>query len=90
LFSKRINANNLKLDHDEKYPSFKILNKAEDYPNIKPVDHIEKFHINRDTCNPELMPKYVAEKLINIIEKYTTGCCEFKNNKWVDIIKEKI
>ena len=87
LFSQRINTNNLKLDHDEKHPSFEILHDSGCYPNIKPVDHIEKFHINLNTCNPTLIPKHVAEKLRSIIEKYTDGCCEYKNNKWEDIIE---
>lgn len=89
LFSKRIKLNNLKLDHDEKYPSFEILNNSCKYLDIKPIDHIEKFHINPDTCNPELIPRHVANKLIEIIENYTTGFCELKNNEWLDVIEIK-
>ncbi len=90
MYAQRLQANNLKLDHDEKHPSFTLIDTSGIYPQIKPVDHIEKFHIHPDTCNPALLPKHIAEKLIPILEQYTTGRCEYINNTWLDIIEKKI
>jgi len=89
-FAKRIHPNNLKLDHDEKYESFKLLNNVGKYPKIIPVQHLEKFHVNPDTCNPRYMPLHVKDKLIHIIEEYTKGYCELQDNKWVDLVKVEL
>ena len=89
-FAKRINPNNLKLDHDEKYQSFKLLNNVGEYPKVIPVEHLEKFHVNPDTCNPTYMPPHTKGKLIQIIEEYTKGYCELQDNKWVDLVKAEL
>jgi hypothetical protein len=89
-YSNRLQEKNLKLDHDEKHPSFILLSTKGKYPQIKPVDHVEKFHIHPNTCNPELLPKHIANKLIPFLEQYTTGRCEYIKNTWVDSIEKKI
>ena len=89
-FYKRINPNNLKLDYDEKNQSFFIGNNSGIYPKIMPADHLNKFHINPDTCDPKYMPLQIRNQLINIIKKYTNGYCILKNKEWIDIIEKEI
>jgi len=82
-YTERVNPSNLRLDEDEKNQSFYIIGKKGNIPNVKPVDHVEKIHINIDTCDPNLIPEHLRNKLMNIINKYTTGHCKLKNKQWI-------
>jgi len=84
-FPKRVEKSNLRLDQDEKDQSFFLLGKNKVFPAIKPVDHVEKIHINNSTCNPAFIPKQFRDKLIKIIKLYTTGFCELKDDKWIPL-----
>jgi len=82
-FSERIKPSNLRLDQDEKNQSFYLIDKKGDISEVKPVDHVEKIHMSKDTCDADLMPPHLKDKILKIIEEYTTGYCILKNEKWV-------
>ncbi len=82
-FTERVNPSNLRLDEDEKNQSFYIIGKKGNIPNVEPVDHVEKIHININTCDPNLIPNHLRDKLMDLINKYTNGNCELKNKEWV-------
>src|SRR4030042_5170430 len=86
-FSERIKPSNLRLDQDEKNQSFYLIGKKGNIPEIKPVDHIEKIHIYKETCDINLIHSHLKDKIMKIIEEYTTGYCILKNEKWVKINK---
>lgn len=84
-FSERIKPSNLRLDQDEKNQSFYLIGKKRNIPEIKPVDHVEKIHIYKETCDINLIPYHLKDKIMKIIEEYTTGYCILRNEKWVKI-----
>jgi len=84
-FFKNVNSSNLRLDEDEKNQSFYLIGYKEKISNIKPVDHVEKIHINKKTCNPNFIPEHLRFKIMRIINNYSTGKCELKNNKWTSL-----
>jgi len=84
-FSNRVNPSNLRLDEDEKQQSFYLIGDKMDCLNIKPVDHVEKIHINKKTCDLDMIPEHIRFKLIDIIKKYTNGNCELKNEQWTSL-----
>ena len=86
-FSKRIKPSNLRLDQDEKDQSFYLIGNKGNIHGVKSVDHVEKIHINKDTCDIDLIPSHLRYYIINIIKEYTTGFCALKNEKWVKINK---
>lgn len=86
-FPKRITSSNLRLDQDEKDQSFYLIHNRKIIPDIKPVDHIEQIHIDPVRCSLELIPPHFRLKLLHILEQYTTGYCELKNEQWVPIKK---
>jgi hypothetical protein len=81
-FSQKVKPSNLRLDQDEKDQSFYLIDE-EDAKKIKPVDHVEKIHISKDTCDVDLIPLDLKDKIMRIIEEYTTGYCILKDGKWV-------
>jgi len=85
IFFKRVNLSNLRLDEDEKKQSFYLINDKGNIIDVKPVDHVEKIHINNNTCDPNIIPEHLRYKLIDIIKKYTNGYCELKNEKWISL-----
>jgi hypothetical protein len=74
---------NLRLDEDEKNQSFYLIGNKTDEKYLKPVDHVEKIHIDKNICNPSLIPNHLRSKLIDIIKFYTNGQCKLKNEKWI-------
>ncbi len=91
-FSKRIVSSNLRLDEDEKKQSFYLIGKNGNIPDVKSVDHVEKIHINKLTCNPRFIPGHLKDDLLKIISKYTNGFCILKDKTWtnVDELKKSI
>ncbi|KYK31543.1 MAG: hypothetical protein AYK22_02295 [Thermoplasmatales archaeon SG8-52-3] len=84
-FSKNVKPSNLRLDEDEKNQSFYLIYNKDKISNFKPIDHVEKIHINKDTCNPDIIPEHLREKLMGIIQNYTKGKCELKNEEWISL-----
>jgi len=82
-FYKNVGASSLKLDKDEKDQSFFLLKQQKLLPEVKCVDHVEKIHVHTSTCDPLLYPKQFRDRLLKIIEEYTTGYCILKNGEWV-------
>ena len=84
-FFENVKPSNLRLDEDEKNQSFYLMGNKEKISNIKPIDHVEKIHINKKTCNPTFIPEHLRLKIMNILNNYTTGKCELKNDKWTSL-----
>jgi hypothetical protein len=82
-FIKQVNPSNLRLDEDEKNHSFYLIKNKDKISIFKPIDHVEKIHIDKYTCNTNLIPEYLREKLMEIIKNYTKGKCELKNKEWI-------
>jgi len=85
LFPKRIHPNNLRLDEDEKNQSFYLIGEKDKFPSAKPVDHVEKIHIDKDNCDLKLIPNNFRKNILDIIKVYTTGFCELKNDNWIPL-----
>jgi len=85
LFTKRVTPKNLRLDEDEKNQSFYLIGKKDQIPDIKPIDHVEKIHIFKDTCNINLIPNHVRNDLLSTIKNYSTGYCKLVGKKWISI-----
>ncbi len=90
LFTKRVSPKNLRLDEDEKNQSFYLISGKNKIPSLKPIGHVEKIHVNKNTCDLEKVPLHLREEILKIIEKYTNGFCELKNEKWISIEELKI
>jgi len=90
LFSKRVSPKNLRLDEDEKNQSFYLIGKKDEIPAVESVGHVEKIHINKYTCDLDWMPDHLRKDILKIIEKYSTGYCELKNENWVSLEESKI
>jgi hypothetical protein len=88
-FYKNIGASSLKLDKDEKDQSFFLLKQQRSIPKVKCVDHVEKIHVHKLTCDPHLYPKQFRDRLLKIIEEYTTGYCILINGEWIPTEKRK-
>ena len=84
-FSNRVTPYNLRLDQDEKDQSFYLIGQKGNIPQVKPVEHVEKIHLKSDTCNLDLIPENLRSKILNIIEQYTNGYCEMRDDKWIPI-----
>ncbi len=82
-FSNRVTPSNLRLDQDEKDQSFYLIGQKRNIPQVKSIEHVEKIHLKSDTCNLDLIPKNLRSKILNIIEQYTTGYCEMRDDKWI-------
>ncbi|MDH7516827.1 MAG: hypothetical protein QHH19_00510, partial [Candidatus Thermoplasmatota archaeon] len=89
-FPDRIEPSDLRLDEDEKNQSFYLLNDKKRYPDIKYIDHVEKIHIDPETCDISLIPAQFRDGLMRIIEQYTTGYCKFHGEKWINIEKTEV
>ena len=87
LFAKRVDPRNLRLDKDEKNHSFYLIGIGDKSSGMKPIDHVEKIHINQDSCDLELMPDHLKKDVLKIIKQYTNGYCELKNENWISLEK---
>jgi hypothetical protein len=85
-FKKQVFPSNLRLDEDEKNHSLYLIGNKVDKKYLKPVDHVEKIHIDKNICNPSLIPDHLRFKLIDIINIYTNGQCKLKNEKWINLM----
>jgi hypothetical protein len=86
-FKNHNDTSKLRLDDDEKNHSLYLIGNIK---YSKPIDHIEKIHINSTNCDPCFIPEQFYNNLLNIIKKYTTGFCKLKKNEWVSIDESKI
>ena len=84
-FSKLLAPSILRLDQDEKDHSFFLLHGTGKAKKGRYVDHVEKIHLNDKTCDIRLIPEAFRDKIMKIIENYTTGFCRLKDEKWVSI-----
>ena len=82
-FKDRVNPSNLRLDEDEKNQSFYLIGNNGDIPFVKPIDHVEKIHINNETCDINLIPKHLRKDLLNIIREYSTGYSKLIKENWI-------
>ncbi len=89
-FSKRLDPSKLRLDQDEKNQSFYLIGKNDNIPDVSPIDHVEKIHINDKTCDPKFIPEHFRDNLLKIIKEYTTGFCILHNEKWTNVDELKI
>jgi hypothetical protein len=88
-FLKNIESEPLRLDQDEKDHSLYLLSKKNKTLKGKYIDHIEKIHDNKSTCNIQYIPEQFRKNILKIIEGYTKGYCVLKNNNWM-LNKKKI
>ena len=86
-FLNRINQSNLRLDQDERDHSFFLLKKNRRDVVGKKIDHVEKIHLNNATCDSQLIPSQFRNKLLELLEEYTTGYCKLDGKRWVDLEK---
>ena len=86
-FPKRVLSSNLRLDQDEKNQSFYLMEKDEKVSDFKPVDHVEKIHFNKTTCDFNFIPKRFRKDIFKIIEEYSTGYCKLNDEKWISVDK---
>jgi len=84
-FKDRVNPLNLRLDEDEKNQSFYLIGNKGNIPTVKPIDHVEKIHINNETCDINFIPKHLRKDLLNIIKGYSTGNCKLIKENWISI-----
>jgi len=89
-FPNWIDSSKLRLDEDEKNQSFYLIGTKGKIPEVKPIDHVEKIHINSTTCDPCFIPGNLRNNLFEIIKQYTTGFCILKEEKWSNIIESEI
>ena len=82
-FKEKVSPSDLRLDEDEKNHSIYLIGNKENIMNLQPVDHVEKIHIDKNNCDPSLIPEHLRFKIMDIINKYTKGKCMLKNRTWV-------
>ena len=81
-FENRVDSKVLRIDEDEKNQSFYLLESKNGSSNIKPIDHVEKIHINKETCDIDFLPSHLRKGILDILKGYTTGYCRLKNKNW--------
>ena len=86
-FLDRVNESNLRLDQDERDHSFFLLKKNRREIVGKKIDHVEKIHLNDAICDSQLIPSQFRNKILELLEEYTTGYCKLDGEKWVDLEK---
>jgi hypothetical protein len=86
-FKNHIDPSKLRLDDDEKNQSLYLIDNIK---NTKPINHVEKIHINSTNCDPCFIPEHFKNDLFKIIINYTTGFCKLKNEKWISIDESEI
>jgi hypothetical protein len=94
-FKRQIDPTNLRLDNDEKNHSIYLINDKEELKKIdkldfKPIEHVEKIHINDTTCNPNYLTDNYRNKIFSIIKNYTDGFCKLKDGQWIKIYESEI
>jgi hypothetical protein len=90
LFPDRLKKSPLRLDEDEKLHSFFLLSKTHPHISGQYINHVEKIHLHKDTCDLALIPDHIRDNLLRILNQYTDGFCELKNNAWVSGKKPEI
>ncbi len=85
-FLSQVDPLKLRLDQDEKNHSFYLIGNNQNY---KPVDHVEKIHMNKETCDLSLIPFHLRKQLLHILEQYTLGYCVLDDNNWVSVHKNE-
>jgi len=66
-FHNRVKTSNLRLDQDEKNQSFYLIGAKGNIPKVKSVEHVEKIHINCETCDISYIPNYIRDELLKIL-----------------------
>jgi len=89
-FPKNIGSTNLRLDSDEKDQSFYLLKGKGDYPAVHCIDHVERIHVRKETCDQLLVPEQFRFGLLNIMEQYTNGYTVLEGEHWVPMEKSQI
>ena len=84
-FTTNVASSGLRLDQDEKDQSFYLFYDGASNQGVRPVDHVEKIHVNETTCNPTMIPLQFRESLMTIIEQYAKGYCTLDRGVWKPI-----
>lgn len=82
-FIKNIESASLRLDQDEKDHSLYLISKKNKDLKGKYVEHVEKIHVNKSTCDLRNIPTQFRKNILKIIKEYTDGFCVLENNKWI-------
>ena len=82
-FLKNVESVPLRLDKDEKDHSIYLLSKKKRILKGRYVEHIERIHLNKSTCDLQNIPLQFRKNILKVIEEYTNGYCTFKNDKWI-------
>jgi hypothetical protein len=89
LFQKRLQTSKLRLDEDEKNHSLYLSNISIDKRIPSPVHHVEQIHVNKDLCNPLLLPTGFQKNIYGLLERYTKGYCILQDGTWLKTEKQK-
>jgi len=84
-FANNITPSSLRLDQDEKDQSFFLLKNKSPIPNVRCVDHVEKIHLDPRTCDITMIPPHLRERLLGILEQYTTGYTKLEGEQWASV-----
>ena len=91
LFRKQVYDVSFRLDQDEKDHSLYLLKSPSTISSLhQPIDHVEQIHIHKPTSDLERIPAQFRQKLLGIIEQYTNGYCQLKEEKWVSVTKPNV
>ncbi len=80
-FKQRLLPDTLRLDEDEKNHSLCLMGEKTITGNY--IDHVEKIHHHRETCDLTKIPDHLRKDVLIILKKYTNGYCILRNDKWV-------
>lgn len=84
-FSRDLNSSDLRLDEDEKNQSFYLLQHQNKPHNFQCIDHVERIHLNKSTCDVLLIPPQFRQELLSIMEQYTSGYCTLQTEQWTAV-----
>lgn len=91
LFRKQVYDVSFRLDQDEKDHSLYLLKSPSTISSLhQPIDHVEQIHIHKPTSDLERIPAQFRQGLLGIIEQYTNGYCQLKEEKWVSVTKPNV
>jgi len=82
-FTDRVDYSILRLDADEKNQSFYLIGKKGNMPQVEPVDHVEKIHINKKTCDLNFIPPHLRYDLLKILKNYSNGFSRLQDERWL-------
>ena len=86
-FQNRKDFSVLRIDQDEKDHSFFLLKGKKALPQGEYVDHIERIHIDNTIADIGLIPDRFRERLLEVLESYTSGYCKLEKGNWMPIKK---